>query len=78
MTLLFSLVSDNLNRQILIELINSTPKIDRLILIQEGSLEIKFKRKIELIKLDYDEIFLGNYLGYEKNYRLDLEENNFL
>jgi hypothetical protein len=78
MTLLFSLVSDNLNRQILIELINSTPEIDRVILIQEGSLEIKFKRKIELIKLDYDEIFLGNYLGYEKNYRLDIEENNFL
>ena len=77
MTLLFSLVSDNLNRQILIEFVNSIPKIDRVILIQEGSLEIKFKRKIKLIKLDYDEIFLGNYLGYEKKYKLDLEENNF-
>ena len=77
MTLLFSLVSNKLNHKVLIELVNSTPRIRKVILIQKGKKEINFNRNIDIVKIDYDKILLGDFADNENYFKLEIEENNF-
>ena len=78
MNLFFTAVTNKLHHKTLVELVNSTPKIEKIFLIYHGDFEFIFNRKIDVKKIKYSEAILGNYSGYEKNFNLNEKEYDFL
>lgn len=78
MNLFFTAVTNKLHHKTLVELVNSTPKIEKIFLIYHCDFEFIFNRKIDVKKIKYSEAILGNYSGYEKNFNLNEKEYDFL
>ena len=78
MNLLFSSVTDNLSYKTFLGLVNSTSNINKVLVIYKGKFEFKFERDVEIIMLKYDDLILGDYKGFEKEYTFVEEENKFV
>ena len=78
MNLFFSAVTNKLQFKTLVKLVNTTPRIEKVFLVYHGEYNFIFNRKIKLKKIKYSDAILGNYFDYEKNFKLDEEEYDYL
>lgn len=78
MILFYNGVFDTLTYKLFIKLIDTSPSINKVLLVKSGNYNFTFNRPIELVELDYNQLFNAEYPISNTFYKINEEERDFL
>ena len=78
MTLFYNGVFDTLTYKLFIKLVDTSPIITKVLLVKSGDYNFNFNRPIELVELDYNQLFNAEYPISDSFYKINEKERDFL